>query len=191
MEPMRTSLLTLCLVLPVLTQADEPQGLPQLTPDELEKYAFEVKETLAIIKEPSLGQQFLMSSQRRDIEDLIARHLGVLRLQGDKSDLRLLQGLVESRAVRPEDVRTWQGMGIVFGDILAKELGLRWVSYEDDLGVSKALRWKDTDNYVFPVTVFSKRVGFNEKIDVAEIFARIESTLIEAKELEAGRPAFR
>ena len=188
---MRTSLLTLCLILPMLAQADEPQGLPRLTPEELEKYAFEVEEAPAIIKEPSLSQEFLLSSQRRDIKDLIARHLGVLRLKGDRSDLRLLQDLVASRAIRPEDVRTWQGMGIVFGDILAKELGLHWVSYEDDLSVSKALRWKDTENYVFPVTVFSKRVGFNEKIDVAEIFARIESTFIRVKAQEKGMPVFK
>ena len=62
-------------------------------------------------------------------------------------------------------------VGIVFGDILVNEFGLHWVSYEDDIGTSKALRWRETENYVFPVTLFSKRVGFNEKIDVVSVFA--------------------
>ena len=83
-----------------------------------------------------------------------------------KHDLSILQNIVEKKLIRQEDVRGWQGLGIVFGDVLAAEFDLHWVSYADDVGTSKALRWRKTENYVFPVTMFSKRKQFNEKIDV-------------------------
>ena len=89
------------------------------------------------------------------------------------------------------DVRQWQSMGIVFGDVLAKEFGLHWVSYEDDLGTSKALRWRATENYVFPVTMFSKRVQFREKIDVNGVYEKIAEDIERFKAFENNRPVFK
>ena len=42
-------------------------------------------------------------------------------------------------------------------DLLAAELSMRWVIYEDKYGRSRALRLGDTDNYLFPVTMISRR----------------------------------
>ena len=64
-------------------------------------------------------------------------------------------------------------MGVVFGDILAAQFNLHWVSYRDKEGVSIALQYKDTQNFVFPVTVFSKRLLFGEKLDVRAIYNQI------------------
>ena len=169
---------------------EETGGLRTLTPEELERYEFEVEETQAIVRDLSLGQRYVLSAQRREIADLAARRLGVPKLRGDRRDLEILQGLVDRKAIRIGDVREWQGLGVVFGDILAHEFGLRWVSYEDDLGVSKALRWRDTENYVFPVTIFSKRVGFDEKIQVAAIFDKLVTDIKEFKAREARKPEF-
>ena len=169
----------------------EESGLPELTPQELERYEFEVEETPATVTDLSLGQRYVLSTQRREINGLIARRLGVLGLRGDRSDLRVLQKLVERKAIRSTDIREWQGLGIVFGDILVTEFGLHWVSYEDDIGISKALQWRDTENYLFPVTLFSKRVQFNEKIDVAAVFDKLESDIERFKAYEENRPRLR
>ena len=168
----------------------EESGLRELTPEELERYEFEVEETPATVTDLSLGQRYVLSTQRREIEDLVARRLGILKLKGDKSDLKVLQDLVDRKAIRSTDTREWQGMGIVFGDILVNEFGLHWVSYEDDIGTSKALRWRETENYVFPVTLFSKRVGFNEKIDVVSVFSKLEEDIERFKAFEENRPVF-
>ena len=181
----------LFLALHVPGAGAEESGLPELTPQELERYEFEVEETPATVTDLSLGQRYVLSTQRREINDLIARRLGVLGLRGDKSDLRVLQKLVERKAIRSTDIREWQGLGIVFGDILVTEFGLHWVSYEDDVGISKALQWRDTENYLFPVTLFSKRVQFNEKIDVAAVFDKLESDIERFKAYEENRPRLR
>jgi hypothetical protein len=174
-----------------LTEESPRSGLPELTPEELEKYAFEIDETPATVKDLSLGQRYVLDTQRREISDLIARRLGILKLKSDRSDLKVLQDLVNKKAIHAADVREWQGLGIVFGDILVKEFGLHWVSYEDDLGTSKALRWKKTENYVFPVTMFSKRMQFKEKIDIPAVFAKIEADILKFKDFERNRPVFK
>ena len=111
-----------------------------MTAEELERYEFDVEDTPATVKELSLGQRYSLNTQRKEIIDLIARRLGILKLKGDESDLKVLQNLVDRKAIRRDDVRGLQGLGIVFGDVLVNEFGLDWVSYEDDIGISKALR---------------------------------------------------
>ena len=122
--------------------------------------------------------------------DLIARRLGILNLKGDRSDLKVLQNLVDRKAIARNDVRGLQSLGIVFGDLLVNEYGLGWVSYEDDIGTSKALRWKKTENYVFPVTLFSKRVQFKENINMMGVFEEIGAEVERFTAYEGARPVF-
>ncbi len=162
-----------------------------MTAEELESYEFDVEDTPATVKELSLGQRYSLNTQRKEIIDLIARRLGILKLKGDESDLKVLQNLVDRKAIRRDDVRGLQGLGIVFGDVLVNEFGLDWVSYEDDIGISKALRWKKTENYVFPVTMFSKRVQFKEDINMRGVFDEIGAEIERFIAYEAGRPEFK
>lgn len=197
---LRTTLMNyrcLLIVLLALTTAgnnvmaeEEPAGLEVLTPDQLENFQFEdaPKKEPAVITELNVGQRYILSSQRRSIEDLITQRLGILTLKQDKTDLEIIQKVVDRRILNDRDVREWQALGVLFGDILANEMDLHWVSYEDDLGTSKALRWKDTDNFVFPLTVFSKRVQFNEKIDARAIYNKIETSVENFKRIESLRP---
>lgn len=183
--------MTLMVSLQLSAEDQQSTGLRELTQKELEHYEFDVEETTVLVRELSPGQQYVLTSQRSEIKDLIARHLGILRLKNGKSDVALLQGLVDKKAIRSVDVRGWQGLGIVFGDILVGEFGLHWVSYEDDLGLNKALRWRKTENYVFPVTMFSKRVQFREKIDVAAVYDKMTIDIEEFKAYENNRPVFK
>ncbi len=157
-----------------------------LTPAELENYQFRnrEKEVKARVSDLTLGQQYTLDNQRRSIEEMMSRRLGMQKLKGTRDDLKIFQQLVDRRVIKPASIREWQALGVVFGDVLANEFGLHWVSYEDDLGVSKALQWKNTDNFVFPVTLFSKRVQFREKIDVAKIFGKIEQDIAAFKRYE-------
>lgn len=170
--------------------AAEESGLRELTSEELEKYEFDVEEVPATVKELSLGQRYSLNTQRRELMDLIARRLGVLNMKGDQSDLKVLQNLVDRKAIGRDDVRGLQSLGVVFGDLLVNEFGLSWVSYEDDIGTSKALRWKKTENYVFPVTLFSKRVQFKEKINMTRVFEEIGAEVESFIAYEAAKPVF-
>ena len=170
----------------VVWAASEPSVI-QITPEELENYEFEIEETPFEVSPPSIGQRYIFDRSRRTVRDLLARTIGSTRLTEDESDLGRLQVLIDRRAIRKADVETWQALGVVFGDVLVGAHGLKWVMYEDELGASKALQWRDTANFVFPVTVFSKRVQFNESIDVASIYANISAD-IEAFKEAANRP---
>lgn len=190
-----TTISKLLLILPGLLTFDfaaaEESGLRELTSEELERYEFDVEEVPATVKDLSLGQRYSLDTQRRETMDLIARRLGVLNLKGDKSDLKVLQNLLDRKAIGRDDVRGLQSLGIVFGDVLVNEYGLSWVSYEDDVGTSKALRWKKTENYVFPVTLFSKRVQFKENINMTGVFEEIGAEVESFIAYESARPVFK
>lgn len=150
-----------------------PSNVPILSPDELEDYQFERKEEPATINELSVAQRAVLSAQRRQIKDLFATQLGILRFDGDKRDLRHIQRLVDKGILSDDDILQWQKVGVIFGDILVEEFNLEWVSYEDERGKSKALQWRDTRNFVFPITMFSRRVQFGREINVKEIYSKV------------------
>ena len=162
----------------------EPVSVPTLTPSELENYQFPSKPDIPPeIKDLNIGQIHLMDQQRRDIKDLLVRRLGIMSMKGNKQDLALLQQIVDRKLLRQDDTRGWQSLGVVLGDILAQDFSLHWVVYQDELGINKALRWRTTNNFVFPVTVFSKRVQFKEDINVAAIYAELGAEIERFKRL--------
>ncbi len=154
---------------------------PVLSPDDLANFRFQTPDaspapTIAAL---TVGQQRILDAQRREIKDLIARKLGVMRLRGDASDLATLQALHDRKILVAGQTQEWQYAGILLGDILAREFGLTWVTYEDQTGVSKALQWRDSQNFVFPVTVFSRRLQYGEPLDMQRIYQQISSDVRE------------
>ena len=145
--------------------------------ENIENYEFQTEKEELIIEDLSVLQRYALDSQRKELKDLLARKLGVLSLEGNKDDLLTLEQLILAGSFERGDVRAWQSLGIVFGDILVAEHGLEWVSYEDDLGKSKALRWRNTDNFVFPITFFSKRVHFKERFTISEVYEEISAEI--------------
>jgi hypothetical protein len=183
------TLLCVSLMSFALQSQAEAIDVPVLSPEQLDNYQFPTQPDAGYtIEALSFGQIHVMDKQREDIKTLFERRLRALSMKGMKSDLAYFQALVDQRVLRPEQTEEWQALGVVFGDLLVNEFGLRWVSYEDELGASKALRWRKTDNFVFPVTVFSKRVQFGEKIDVTEIYNTLEVEIVRFKRLSLNGP---
>ena len=150
-----------------------------ITPDELENYQFQQEplEDNHVVNELGIGQRYILDTWRKEALNLIARHIGLRSLQGNAADLEVIQQIIDRDILREDQIREWQYLGVVFGDILVTEFDLTWVSYEDDLGVNKALRWRNTENFVFPVTLFSKRIRFNEKPDAREIYDKLATEI--------------
>lgn len=169
----------ICMVFTVPSLAEENNEKSTLTPEELEQYQFPEEEDTFEVRELSLGQVQILARKRLLARDLMARKLGILSIKGNKVDLGPIQQFIDKRILRAYQVDQWQALGVLFGDIIVTEFGLRWVVYEDDLGVSKALRWASTNNFVFPLTIFSKRVKYGEAIDVRLIYDQL-SLKIEA-----------
>lgn len=158
-----------------ITAAEKTKIVQTLGENELQNYEFEVEEDPFIVGELSAGQLHILNTLRDEAKALFVRHLGILSINGTKDDIPYLQQIIDRRMIRKDEARKWQALGVLFGDVLAREFNMNWVRYEDKYGLSKALRWRSTDNYMFPVVMFSKRVGFDEIIDVEGLYNKIAS----------------
>ena len=120
-----------------------------------------------------------MEEQRVLLGDLAALKLG-RQFSGDRDrDLDLLQALLDERLVRPDQTRELQAMGIILGDLLAAEYGLHWAVYRDNLGRSRALRYRDSDFFLFPVTMIAQRRETGDDTPVADVY-RMASDIVKA-----------
>lgn len=118
-----------------------------------------------------LDRQY-MAEQRALLNDLAAISVG-RRFNGSKGDdLELLQLLLDKQLVRADQTRELQAMGMIMGDLLAADLDMHWVIYEDAHGRSRALRYRDTEEYLFPVTMISRRREVGNTTPVAEIYRK-------------------
>lgn len=117
---------------------------------------------------------------RRTAGELVRRRLGP-DLDGSHRDLALLQRVLDEGHVRSSDVATQQALGVALGDVMARELGYRWVVLIDERGRSRALQRRGVEKLVFPVTMFSKRIGLGDRVRVHELFALAESLAAEAE----------
>lgn len=111
-----------------------------------------------------------MSQQRARIDQMARFNLGK-QLRGEKAnDLDILQTLLDRGLVGPEQTLQLQAMGVVMGDLLAAELNMAWVVYEDRYGRSRALKLKSSDNYLFPITMISRRAEVGAAVHVQQIY---------------------
>ncbi len=118
-----------------------------------------------------LDRQY-MTQQRDSLNNLAATELGRRFNQTRANDLQILQLLLDRRLVRPDQTRELQAMGVIMGDLLAEDLGMHWVIYEDRQGRSRALRYRQTDEYLFPITMISRRREADNQTPVAEIYQK-------------------
>jgi hypothetical protein len=124
------------------------------------------------IEDPSFLDQQYMAQQRALLEDLSRRHFGDGFNGATDHDLELLQRLLDERLVRNDQTRELQAMGVILGDLLAEALDMHWVVYEDKLGRSRALRYRQTENYLFPMTMISRRREVDNETPVAAIYRK-------------------
>ena len=129
------------------------------------------------IGELSVLDRQYMHQQRQSLRELGQRHLG-RGFSGDRDrDLGLMQTLLDRGLVRNDQKQELQAMGVVLGDLLAAELDMHWVVYEDRIGRSRALRYRDTDIYLFPVTMISRRREADNDTPVSAIYDSARGTV--------------
>lgn len=135
----------------------------------------------AYIADLSNTDQLFMQQQRQILQDLAASNLG-RQFSGDKDrDLDLLQTLLDKNLVHSDQVRESQAMGVILGDLLASDLGMHWVIYEDKTGRSRALRYQESDNYLFPITMISRRREAGNQTPVTVIYQKAYDIIDESR----------
>lgn len=113
----------------------------------------------------------------RDHYDARSRH----KYETIEGKLRLLDTILQNDWVSPEDTVKLQCLGITFGDALAQELGLQWVTVEDEYGRDPALSLQGSSVLVFPMTSISKRVERGETVVPSALFQEALATIREHK----------
>jgi hypothetical protein len=131
-------------------------------------------------------EKYLQQGRDR-INQLSRRHFGSALHQQREHDITLLQRLLDSRLVTAKDRRLLQDMGIVLGDLLIQQFNLRWVVYVDKYGPSRALQLKHSENYLFPITMISRRAEVGVTVDIAELY---ESAVIKIEGYKAAAKRF-
>lgn len=125
-----------------------------------------------------------MQQQIQRVDDLARTRVGS-QVRGDSTDLDTLQRIIDRDLVDSEDSLTLQALGAVLGDVMRDQIEeLEWKVYEDELGRSRALCLRDTQECLFPITMLSRRMEVGLKPDVRRIYddalERIEPLLPEA-----------
>ena len=109
-----------------------------------------------VIEPLTLIDRQFMTAQRGRVEQL-ANRLGRGLTTNVDRDLDTLQRILDDRMVPSDDTLTLQAMGLVFGDLLGQRLDMDWVVYRDRKGRSRALRYREIDIFLFPITMISRR----------------------------------
>jgi hypothetical protein len=129
--------------------------------------------TQRTVSEPGPADELKGRRQREFVDELARRRLGT-RLRGNGLDLDTLQRLLDEGHVRKDDVFAQQALGLVLGDVMVSQLRLHWVVVDDHFGHSRGLRWRESQQLFFPITMISKRVSHGERVSMRALYASVE-----------------
>jgi Domain of unknown function (DUF3806) len=118
-----------------------------------------------------------LDAQRALVLSAAKQRYGTTGLRGDRSDLLVLQRMVDDRVFSPSQTYELQSLGVVFGDVLAGQLGVRWVMVTDEYGTDPTLLIPGTTANLNALTVISKRVERGEAVDVAALYRVFEEEI--------------
>ncbi|QEY14967.1 DUF3806 domain-containing protein [Cellvibrio sp. KY-GH-1] len=123
------------------------------------------------IKELGWMDKNRMDQETTKINELTQTKLGT-PLRRDLSDLSTLQRIVDKELVATDNFELQQAMGVVLGNVMLADFPntLEWKIYEDELGRSRALCARKTNDCLFPVTMLSRRMEVGTKPNVRKIY---------------------
>jgi hypothetical protein len=110
-----------------------------------------------------------LDKQRALVAAAAKQRYGVSGLLRTKADLPVLQRLIDDHAFAKTQTYELQSLGVVLGDVMASELPLRWMMVTDEFGTDPTLRYKDTTIQVGALTMISKRIERDEKVNVTRL----------------------
>jgi len=117
-----------------------------------------------------------LEAQRKLISDMVFQ-VFEKELTRTKADLEMLQAFLDQQVFSPSHTYELQSLGVVFGDVIATELGLRWEIVTDEWGTDPTLRYKDSTIQVNALTIISKRVEDGEEMDLAITLEQLKESL--------------
>jgi hypothetical protein len=110
-----------------------------------------------------------LEQERAVVAAIAKQRYGTMAITGTKSDLPVLQRLIDEKVFAKSQTYDLQCLGVTFGDVLTSELPLRWVMITDEYGTDPTLRFKKTTLQINALTMISKRVERDAHVDVSEL----------------------
>jgi len=110
-----------------------------------------------------------LARQRAIVTAAAMQRYGTSILKKTVADLPVLQRLIDDKVFNKTQKYELQSLGIAFGDVLESELPLRWVMVTDEYGTDPTLRFKGTTVQINALTMISKRIGKDEKVNLSEL----------------------
>jgi len=111
--------------------------------------------------------------QRKLVEALARRHVGVAPSGGSLGDLRLIQKIIDRRVLETDQSFELQALGVTLGDVMARQLELKWVIVNDKYGRTRALQYGDNEDVFFPITMVSRRYEADLFVDVEDLYDKM------------------
>jgi len=134
-----------------------------------------------IIREISDEMKLRIEAQR----DWVRNHYdtdSLAKYDSFDGKLELLDIIIKSNWIQKDEKYKLQCLGITIGDALVQALNFTWVEVEDEYGTDPALKLGDSSLILFPLTMISKRIEKDEKVDVFELFEKIKLKVNELKD---------
>ncbi len=129
----------------------------------------------------------VLQAQRELVGDMLREHCGVYSLPVLRSDLAVLQQIVDDSVLSPQQQDAWAAVGIVFGDLLAAELGLEWCAFSSAHGIEPAIQSDDFALTLFPQRIVRRLVEEDEVIQFDSLMDHLASHLHELHERHSRR----
>lgn len=136
-----------------------------------DKPALPEKKKDTIIKELGWMDKNRMDQEVASVNELGQTKLGT-PLRQNLGDLNTLQRIIDTDLVAMDDYEVQQAMGVVLGNLMLADFPntFEWKIYEDDVGRSRALCVRKTNDCLFPTTMLSRRMEVGSKPDVKKIY---------------------
>jgi hypothetical protein len=136
--------------------------------------------------EPQFSELSREDSERLDVQRavvaaVVKQRYGRAALTRTKKDLPILQRLLDDKVFTKSQTYELQSLGVVFGDVLASEFPLRWVMITDEFGTDPTLRFKNTSININALTMISKRIEREERVDVFLLLQKNREALADAE----------
>ena len=123
------------------------------------------------------SDKYYLSLAIERINEKSQRYFGTSLKNKRNYDLKLLQQIFDLEYKGKYNKKTWQDMGVVLGEILIQNNPVNWVIYTDSLGKSRALQIKSSFNFLFPITMISRRAEAGIKVNIIDLYAIAEEKI--------------
>ncbi|HMJ90308.1 MAG TPA: DUF3806 domain-containing protein [Candidatus Acidoferrum sp.] len=128
-----------------------------------------------------------LQAQRELVGDVLRERYDVYALPALRTDLAALQQIVDDDVFGSEQEYEWSCVGVVFGDVLAAELGLEWFAFSSAPGTEPALCTADFATTLFPRAMLVRRADDDVPIQLSTLLDQLAGGIDAMQERQARR----